>query len=212
MFSLKYDVIDLAKSFNLGTKRASYEGVLKTIKETKQLKEERQVMEDLKRVAEAGIYVGIPESNAPRAEGEMNNAALLFIHTNGSPVRGIPARPLIEPALRDPENDAKIAEDLAEISRLILDGKYSQARKMMEITGQDATAMIDDWFESPKNNWPPNKDSTVKAKLRKTGKSLKERNKLFEKYQAGKVGINTPLIDTGALRRSITYVLGDDVK
>ena len=47
----------------------------------------------------AKIYIGIPEAETTRNSQAVTNAGLLFIHTNGSPLRHIPARPVIEPSI-----------------------------------------------------------------------------------------------------------------
>ena len=48
------------------------------------------------------VYVGISDETTTREKGEpVTNAELMFIHTNGSPINNIPARPVIEPAIED---------------------------------------------------------------------------------------------------------------
>lgn len=194
MYNLKFDI----------------KNVIKELKQDAKIKEEGKLLRDVQEIAKIGIFVGIPESTAARDDDSgMNNATLLMIHTKGSPLRGLPARPLIEPALEAASQ--KIADDLAKISEALLNDNPQKARKLMETTGQDAVNIVTDWFDNPNNNWPPNTDATIKAKLRKTNKSLKKRTKLFEKYKAGEGNVNTTLVDTDALRKSITYVLGDKV-
>lgn len=157
------------------------------------------------------ILVGIPESNAVRKKGskKINNAALLYIHTNGSPLKGIPARPVIEPALEAQDNADKISDDLREIAKMAIDGEFIKAKTLMGITGQDAVNIIKAWFDDPRNNWQPNADATVKAKLRKTRRSVKWRKKKFEEYAAGTEGINKVLVDTAQMRNALTYVIED---
>jgi hypothetical protein len=157
-------------------------------------------------VAETDVYVGIPEGNAERTHGEINNATLLYIHTQGSPMRGLPSRPVIEPALA--KNANVIAESLAEISRLTLDNKLEQAKRKKELLGKRAVKMIRAWFDDPDNGWEPNKPSTVAAKLRKTRKSLKKRKAILEDYVGGVEGIDKILVDTAEMKKAITYVVG----
>lgn len=165
-------------------------------------------LEMLKRIQDikkTEILVGIPESEAKRDDGEMNNPTLLYIHTQGSPLRNLPARPLIEPALEDDVNAARIADDLRRVVDLVFANKFDQAKKAMETTGKDAVNMIKMWFVDPKNNWEPNKLATVKRKLKTLSK--KKRTQMIAEYEAGSDRIDTPLIDTAELRKSITYVL-----
>lgn len=211
MIHLLYGVSDVAKSFNEGLKTPiNIKEVGKMIKEQKAIDVEAKILSHLKELVKKGIYVGIPEEYAPREGQGMNNATLLYIHTKGSPVNHLPARPLIEPAIQDPDNAARIADDLGEVSRAVLDGNYTRAENLMSVTGQDAVNMIDNWFEDPKNGWPPDKPATVKAKMRKKFKSKAKRKEAFADYEAG-LGGNTVLVSTGQMRNSITYVVGDKV-
>lgn len=207
MMKMNFNIIEMGKAFKAGTQSVSYEGIKKTIKEQTKIKDERKLLEDIKRIAEVGIYVGIPEEKNIREDGKMNNATLLYIHTNGSEKRNLPPRPLIEPALE--ANDDKIAADLAEVSRLLLDGNYNAAKKMMHTTGKDALNMITDFYDDlSQNQWPKNQPATVRAKIKKKFKSKKKRKEAMEEYRAGGE-VDQVLVDTGALRKSITYVVGE---
>jgi len=128
------------------------------------------------------ILVGIPANKTLRAGEEMNNASLLFIHTNGSPLRNIPPRPVIEPALA--YNASKISEQVAGMLRAAAENdaqKVNQYAHRIGMAGQNAAR---DWFTNPANGWPPNAPSTIARK-----------------------GSSQPLIDTGNLRKSIIYVI-----
>lgn len=147
--------------------------------------------------------VGIPEAKAPRwkrlttltkggkarrtslrVQQPINNAQLLFIHTNGSPVRGIPARPVIEPAIAQPDTAAQIAKQLAKAAVAALDGDIAGLRAGLDRAGTIGEAASKQWFTNPKNNWAPNTPGTIARK-----------------------GSDKPLIDTGAMRRAITHVV-----
>ena len=182
--------------------------LLYTVKEdAKKLKQDVEALKRMKATADFSILVGIPEETTERESGEMSNAELLYIHTNGSPALGLPPRPLIEPCLTDSDNAEKISADLGLIADAIMSNDLNKARGLMEITGQDAVNMIKDWFVSPKNNWLPNSPATVKRKLEKTSFTRAEKADLFSRYQEGEEGINTVLVDTAQLRNSITYVV-----
>lgn len=166
-------------------------------------------IKSLDKVAKMEVLVGVPESRSPRAKPEITNAALMFIHTNGSPLRGIPARPVIEPAIEAPDNKALITEQLRDAAKAVLDGKPEIARAKLRVAGQLGRDAAKNWFTDPRNGWPPNTEATALAKLRKlTGKGRKE---LEDKLAAGASvtdkDISRPLIDTGALRNSIAFVI-----
>jgi hypothetical protein len=142
-------------------------------------------MPDFKSLAALQVYVGVPQSTTERPRGaKVTNAELVFIHTNGSPARGIPARPIIEPAIEASDNKAALAEDLKKAGNAALDRRPQDAVKFLKLTGQDAVNRIRAWFTDARNHWAPNVPSTIRAK-----------------------GSDRPLIDEGELRKAMTYVL-----
>ena len=134
------------------------------------------------------VYVGIPQNKAERKDDEkepVTNAELLFIHTNGSPVNNIPPRPVIEPALKDDKDRLNSMMKVA--AQYAMQGEEEKAIKQLKLTGMRGQNVSRAWFTSPKNNWPPNSPA-VEARKRKKGATNPR-----------------PLIDTGELRKSITY-------
>lgn len=142
----------------------------------------------LKDIAAVGVYVGIPEDESPReGSGQVSNAQLMYIHTNGSELRGIPARPIIEPAIEAEDNKEKIAEQFSLAAESALKSAKGVAMSHLEKAGMYGQNSARGWFTDPRNGWEPNSPTTI---LRK--------------------GSERPLIDTGQLRASITYVVKED--
>lgn len=128
------------------------------------------------------VLVGIPQENSAREEGPLTNAELMYLHTNGSPVKHIPARPVIEPALAEPETAIRIRQYLIQGMRAATTGNIKAARACYEKAGLIGANAAKKYFTS--GNLAPNSPLTIKMK-----------------------GSSRPLIDTGALRQSITYVV-----
>jgi hypothetical protein len=183
-----------------------------------------KMLQSLEQLVNLDVLVGIPEETAERGKeggekdesGGITNAQLAYIHTHGvrsasmraemqeeinkgvsygkayemyvhehgSPLWHVPPRPIIEPAIEDPENQKIIAEDLKKAAQAALDGNFRDAEAELNKAGMDAQNAVRDWFTNPNNNWPPNAPATVERK-----------------------GSDRPLIDTGELRKSITYVI-----
>jgi hypothetical protein len=141
------------------------------------------IKEAIGKLDNAKVYVGIPEAETARDDEEITNAALMFIHTNGSEVMGIPKRAVIEPAIEYPSNKERIVSTLGQAADAMLDGNKQQAEHFIQVAGQQGSNASKRWFTDPANNWPPNKPSTIERK-----------------------GSDRPLIDTGELRRAITFV------
>lgn len=140
------------------------------------------------------VLVGIPQKTTSRPKDEpgvgITNAELLFIHTNGSPVNNIPARPVIEPAI---ENDSeRISKMLSNAFDALCEGNKETCERIMQQVGIRAQKVSREWFTNPANGWPPNSPGVIAAKLKKGSTSPK------------------PLIDTDELRKSITYVIVKD--
>ena len=143
-----------------------------------------QVRTRLRDLSRMDALVGIPARTTLRRKDPINNASLLFIHTNGSPARGIPARPVIEPAIAANGNKQQIAAELKDAAKAALQGDVNTAYTALDRAGLAGENASKQWFTDPRNNWAPNAPSTIRRK-----------------------GSNRPLIDTGALRRAITHVV-----
>lgn len=127
-----------------------------------------------------------------------STAYKMYIQSHGSPLWRSPPRPVIEPAIE--YNKEVIAKQLKKAVQTALDGENPiEELNKAGMLGQNVAR---DWFTNPANNWPPNSPITVNgSKPDKNGKQ----------FIKGK-GSSQPLIDTGELRRSITYVVSDRKK
>lgn len=143
------------------------------------------LIQRLQGLAKREVLVGIPAEENKRDTGEINNAQLLYIHTHGSALRNIPARPVIEPAIADAQ--PRIARELRAAIEAASRGDKQSAEDALERTGMVGQNASRAWFTNPHNNWAPNSPGTIARK-----------------------GSSRPLIDTGALRKSIIYVVRDE--
>jgi hypothetical protein len=166
----------------------------------------------LKSIAKMQVYVGIPEEKTGRKKGPVNNAQLLYIHTNGSQLKGIPKRPVIEPALEAKENKEAITSELGEAVKSLLDKKPAQAKMHLKRAGMIGQNAARDWFEDSRNGWVPNSLETARRKAMKIkGKGKKQFNQLIsEGASVQHVEISRPLIDTAQMRKAIIYVVKDN--
>lgn len=136
--------------------------------------------QSLKKISKVDLLVGVPQEETQREAGSksITNAELMFIHTNGSPIRNIPKRPTIEPTIN--ENKARITKMFSEGVKNALSNDGST--KDLEKLGIWLTNKIKAKFGS--DELAPDSPATIAKK-----KS------------------DRPLIDTGQLRNSITYVI-----
>jgi len=108
----------------------------------------------------------------------------LYVRSRGSMAFSIPPRPIIEPAIENNEN--QIIPELRAAAEDQLASNHAGAVRNMKRAGMAGQNAAKGWFFDPRNQWPPNKPSTIARK-----KSDK------------------PLIDTGQLRAAITYIVSD---
>lgn len=113
-----------------------------------------------------------------------SKAHQMYLASHGSPLWAIPPRPIIEPAIEAEDNKEAISDELKQAAVDVMDGNAVQARQHLDLAGQLGENAARDWFEDPRNDWPPNAPATIEAK-----------------------GSDMPLIDTGELRKSITHVV-----
>jgi hypothetical protein len=165
------------------TRTSAYVGVPSKTNRKLSTKVERAV-----EAVKSGTATAKQRKLAKRSKTPINNAELLFIHTKGSPKRKIPARPVIEPAVKAEGNRQIIGRELAEMANAALDGKgpeaAQRAARRAAMAGQNAAR---EWFTDQRNGWAPNKPRTIKRK-----------------------GSDRPLIDTGSLRAAIVGVVVEE--
>lgn len=152
----------------------------------------KKIKANLKKLSKLDLLVGVPQEEGNRDKRrdyktkkivkdeniEITNAELMFIHSQGSPARGIPKRPTIEPTIE--ENKELIQKTIKKIATDMLDG--ADGRVELEKLGIRLVNKIRAKFGS--DELVPIKNATIKAK-----------------------GSERPLIDTGQLRNSVTYVI-----
>jgi hypothetical protein len=160
------------------------------------------------------VLIGIPESNAERESENtpITNAALAYIHEFGSPARNIPARPFLIPGVRKALPQAlphlRAAADAA------LDGEREKSDRAMVragIVGQNSAK-----HEISTGAFVPLKPATIANRYRVRGtSSMRAGEKRYMELVGSGVspelaqaatGIH-PLVNTGALRNAITFVV-----
>lgn len=172
------------------------------------------LLKSLNDLARKTVCVGIPQEEDNHRGDDITNAELLYIHTNGvrdktmiremqhdldngtpysvahelyvhengSPLWHSPPRPVLEPALDSVKDE--IALRMKESINVALDGGNVDIE--LQEVGQLGEAAARGWFRNPENKWAKNSEQTIKRK-----------------------GSDKPLVDTGELKKSITYVIKD---
>ncbi|MCS3839394.1 phage gpG-like protein [Pseudomonas sp. JAI111] len=147
-----------------------------------------QVLASIQELASKQVMVGIPATKAEREEGDdepINNAQLGYIHEYGAPASNIPPRPFLIPGVAHAQD--KINNHLQKAAKAAMDGNAEKVDVELNATGLVAQAGAK--FEINNGIFEELKKSTLAARRKR-----------------GRTGVK-PLIDTGQLRNSITYVI-----
>lgn len=164
----------------------------------------RDVVAATRTLADAEVLVGVPAEEADRDDGsEFNNAARAYVHDQGSPEAHIPQREFMRPGIEDAMSD--IEHKMGVALKAAMRGNAVAAEGSMHQVGLVAQSAIrkriDDGIP------PPLSDRTVRERANRgrKGALLEMDNRLAG--VAPSLDLAKPLIDTGEMRKSITYVI-----
>jgi hypothetical protein len=154
------------------------------------------------------VLVGVPDDAGSRSDdgsAAPTNAELLYIHTNGSEINELPARPAIEPALE--KNKEQVSQLLQKIADAAVSGDVDRVRAAAEKAGQQGASIARKWFTDPANGWAEIKKGTIKSRKRRMSEKGREKAAALVEAAGNTLPAFKPLIDTTQLRKSITYVV-----
>jgi hypothetical protein len=170
------------------------------------------LLEGIRYLTETEVLVGVPDENANRTtagdEGPITNAAIAYIHDNGAPEQNIPARPFMLPGITASQAaiTAQLRRSASDALKAAESGRntIAAAAAGMDAAGLVAAAGIK--MAISDGIPPPLSDATVRRRASKGRKGAKEELELRAAGEAPGTDLVKPLIDTGEMRNSITYV------
>ncbi|HET8689342.1 MAG TPA: hypothetical protein VFM18_22255 [Methanosarcina sp.] len=147
-----------------------------------------EVLQSLRMMQSKAVFVGIPLSS-DRKDDSLGNAQIAFIQEFGSDHANIPARPFLRPAIASIKY--RVIQELKTGAKLALQGQDMHiSYEKAGLIGQSA---VKKWIVSGEG-FEPLKPSTLYSRQRRRKSTT-----------AG----TKPLIDTGQMLNSITYVIKD---
>ena len=149
-----------------------------------------KILKCLSRLRSTRVEVGLPDSAPARSR------FLLAIHEHGSPVMHIPPRPVVQPALSNPQVRASMAEALTSACEAASRGDEAGMEEAFSGAGEAGVQGIRSYIDSGIS--PPNAPVTV------SGGWIYNRVAKKGVHVSGK-GFNKPLYETGALAESFDY-------
>ena len=167
-----------------------------------------QLARNLAKAVKTEVLVGIPRSTAARAGETITNADIAYIQEHGSPSHNIPPRPFMEPGIQRALDNVRLI--MGDGAGAVAEGV--SLRPYAEKVGMICQSSIRAVFTD--NDWKPLSPRTIMARARRTvkkrkgyeDKSERQQQTMLAKELERRAG-DRPLIDTGALRQSITYIV-----
>jgi hypothetical protein len=173
-----------------------------------------ELRECLRKLAEREVLVGVPEDTAARESDDgkpapANNAQIAYWMETGVPSKNIPARPFLAPGIET--NKDQIVRLLISAAQNVLNN--ADVEGQLARVGVAAANGIKRYMRSGVP--PPLAINTIKARARsrtKHGgggarKGAKKYLNVIAQGGAPNIADALPLIDTGRLRNSVTYVV-----
>ncbi|MDH0030321.1 MULTISPECIES: hypothetical protein [unclassified Acinetobacter] len=166
------------------------------------------IFDAIETLMEKEVLVGIPHGESRTDADGMTNAQLYYLHEHGSPAKNIPARPTLVPGVASVQE--KIADRLCKAVDAALDSNPDGVMKHYNAAGMIAQNAVRLYFVE--GSLAPLSLVTIQNRARRGRKGAKEYLKQLDSGTP-EAGLVRPLIDTGEMRKSVTYVIrkrGDD--
>ena len=170
--------------------------------------------ENVRRLLRLKLMVGIPASEGERKPdpGEKtapNSATIGYVQEFGDDEKHIPARPFLVPGIRSIQTE--IVEQLRQAGENAFDRDFSKVKARFDRAGiVAADAVRSKITDGP---FAPLSQRTIEARAARGRKGAKQYLKLQAQgtpdWALQSADLVKPLIDTGQLRRSVTYIIKD---
>ncbi|NSX05087.1 hypothetical protein [Cupriavidus gilardii] len=146
----------------------------------------KDVLQSINGLVQKQVLVGIPDSAPERKDdAPIGNAAIGYIQETGSPANNLPARPFLVPGVSD--SLPKATAQLEKAATAALEGDPAAVERRLSSAGLEA-------------------QNSVRAKINSGIKPDLKPSTIADRLRRGRTG-TVPLVDTGQLRNSITYVI-----
>jgi hypothetical protein len=158
------------------------------------------LLTDLLNLAKKQVLVGVPESTNTREDSPIGNAALLYIHDQGSPLANIPQRESLIPGIKKVQE--RVNQELFETARAYLNEDEAGIDLHLHKAGLIASNSVKRTINEGEG-FAPLKRGTMLGRLRQR----KAAKKWDKEKREETMGAMHPLVNTAEMRNAITYVV-----
>ena len=172
------------------------------------------VLKAIRDLTNKRVMVGVPEEDAQRTDEEegddqATNALIGYVLENGCPEINIPPRPFLVPGVENCQETVTARLKKAGVSAL--SGNSGDVTTQLNACGLIAVSSVKDKMDT--GPFEPLADATLEARVRRNNGSQVGAAEELASRRAGNppgTDLAQPLIDTGNLQNSITYVIRDN--
>ena len=160
---------------------------------------------DISYSIEIGVFSDKDKRNR-KEDKKYNNAELLQLHENGSPINNIPPRPILDITLQYAKYDNMVERISDTIIKNVGEKKRGEEdiQRYIEMEAQELVNYARDLLSSNEGWLRENAPSTMRQKYKKSIKGGKKAKREAMKNWHPPLG-NHPLVDTGQLMNAISY-------
>ena len=167
------------------------------------------VLKAIRDLTNKRVMVGVPAESAERADSEVTNALIGYVLETGAPERNLPARPFLVPGVENCQET--VAARLKKAGVSALSGNSGDVTTQLNACGLIAVSSVKDKMDT--GPFTPLADSTLRNRVSRGGGAQVGAAEELASRKAGNppgTDLAQPLIDTGNLQNSITYVIRDN--
>ncbi|MBS1003171.1 MULTISPECIES: hypothetical protein [Acetobacter] len=168
----------------------------------------RAVLKTIRDLTNQRVLVGIPEDENERPEGDAGNALIGYVLETGAPERNLPPRPFLVPGVEKVVD--KSLERLRTAGKQAMEGVAGAVNIQLNAIGLEASASVKDKMDT--GPFEPLADATLRNRISRGGGAQAGAREELANREAGNppgTDLAQPLIDTGNLQNSVTYVIRD---
>ena len=167
------------------------------------------VLKAIRDLTNKRVMIGVPTESAERPGSEVTNALIGYVLETGAPERNLPARPFLVPGVENCQE--AVTSRLKKAGVSALSGDSADITTQLNACGLMAVSSVRDKMET--GPFTPLADSTLRNRVSRGGGAQVGAAEELASRKAGNppgTDLAQPLIDTGNLQNSITYVIRDN--
>lgn len=163
------------------------------------------ILQAVGELSKMDVLVGIPHGEVRTDSDGLTNAQIGYLQETGSPAMNIPDRAFLVPGIEQVQE--QVGDKLVKAVDVAFAGNSQKMMKLLESAGMVAMNSVRAYFVN--GDFAPLSLATIRARARRSSRSRNGAKKYLKQLESGPADTDLvrPLIDTGELRKSVTYII-----